>query len=145
MTEHAMTQDVEIIINAELDSDALNALFFATWPAHERRDFTAVLEHSLVHVSARIDEQLVGFVHVAHDGGEHSFLLDPTVHPDTQHLGIGLTLVRTAIAAARERGALWMHAAFAPELEPFYDAAGFRMTRAGLVNLQDAEDDDDDA
>ena len=120
-----------------LTNDALAALFRSAWPAHAERDFAPVLERSLAWIAAFDGARLVGFVNVAWDGGRHGFVLDPTVHPDYRRRGIGSALLRHAADLARERGLEWLHVDFAPELEPFYRAAGFRKTAAGLLRLRE--------
>ncbi|HLM69013.1 MAG TPA: GNAT family N-acetyltransferase [Longimicrobium sp.] len=117
-------------------SDAqLNALFAAAWPDHEPRAFGPVLERSLVYCAAFDGARLIGYVNVAGDGGEHAFLLDPTVHPEFRRRGLGSALVRAAVQAAADAGATWMHVDFEPHLAPFYRALGFRHTEAGLLRL----------
>lgn len=95
--------------------------------------------HSLGWVGARSTHgQLVGFVNVAWDGGDHAFLLDTKVRGSWQHRGIGTELVRVAIAEARRAGCEWLHVDYEPDLAPFYrDACGFTHTEAGLVHLRD--------
>jgi GNAT superfamily N-acetyltransferase len=87
-------------------------------------------------VTAHVDEQLVGFVNVAWDGGSHAFLLDTVVHPTVRRQGVGKRLVERAAAMAREAGAEWLHVDFDAELRPFYEACGFRPTGAGLLALR---------
>ena len=48
-------------------------------PEDEGRDHVAVLERSLLWICAYEGGRLVGFCHLAWDGGVHTFLLDPTV------------------------------------------------------------------
>jgi GNAT superfamily N-acetyltransferase len=72
---------------------------------------------------------------VAWDGGVHAFLLDPTVHPDFRRQGIGLDLVHAAAGVVADSGIEWLHVDYEPPLEPFYRAAGFRPTPAGLLRL----------
>ena len=127
---------VTIVVGPALEDGELNALFAAAWPLHTPRPFGAMLERSLVYLAAFADEELVGFVHVAWDGGVHAFLLDPTVHPHYQRRGLGRALVARAAALARDQGAEWLHADYAPSLRPFYAAAGFRPTEAGLLRLR---------
>ena len=52
------------------------------------------MERSTCWVTARDGRRLVGFVHVAWDGGEHGFVLDTTVHPDLQRRGVGADRLR---------------------------------------------------
>ena len=95
--------------------------------------------HSLGWVTARAPTgQLVGFVNVAWDGGDHAFLLDTKTRGDHQRQGIGTALVQLATARARAAGCEWLHVDFADEerFAAFYfDACGFRPTTAGLVHL----------
>ena len=110
-------------------------LWRAAWNTAPPETFAPVLSRSLAHVTAYDDDQLVGFVNVATDGGVHAFLLDTTVHPDFQHRGIGTELVRRAVETARARGAQWLHVDYEARLEGFYRACGFQPTLAGLIAL----------
>ena len=94
--------------------------------------------HNLGWVTARLDDgTLVGWVHVAWDGGDHAFLLDPKVHPDYQRRGVGTELVRLAARHAKEAGCQWLEVDFEEELAAFYyDACGFAPTHAGLLRLR---------
>jgi GNAT superfamily N-acetyltransferase len=130
-----VTEGFVITPNASLKDDELNSLFAISWPSHVSRNFGPVLARSLVHLSARVGARLVGFANVATDGGEHAFLLDPTVAPEFRRRGIGRALVLRAIAESRSRGTRWLHVDYSPELEPFYRSAGFQPTAAGLVLL----------
>ncbi len=116
------------------DAD-LNALFATSWPGHEDRAFGPILTRSLSYFGAYRGADLVGFVNVAWDGGDHAFLLDPTVRPDCRRRGLGLALVRAATAAAAVAGVEWLHVDYDEPLAPFYRAAGFRTTPAGLIYL----------
>ena len=95
------------------------------------------MARSLVYICAHEGELLIGFVHVAWDGGLHAFILDPTVHPDYQRRGIGTALVQSAADVAKERGCEWLHVDFAADLLPFYQSCGFVPTEAaGIINLR---------
>ena len=122
-----------------LGNEELNALFSSGWPSWQTEpdtsDWLPVLSHSLAYVGAFDGEELIGFVNVAWDGRTHAFLLDPRVHPDYRHQGIGKELVRRAAAVAREAGCEWLHVDYEPQLTPFYQACGFRPTMAGLMHL----------
>lgn len=120
-----------------LTNDELNALFQSDKPAHEQPDFQSVLQHSLVYIAAFHETRLVGYVNVAWDGGVHGFILDTRVHPDFRRRGIGVALLREAAEAASESGLEWLHVDFTKEVEPFYRAAGYRDTAAGLLRLRD--------
>jgi GNAT superfamily N-acetyltransferase len=85
------------------------------------------------------DGTVVGFVNVAWDGGDHAFLLDPKTRGDFQRHGIGTRLVELAARHAKAAGCEWLHVDFEPELEPFYEACGFKPTPAGLIHLPTLE------
>jgi ribosomal protein S18 acetylase RimI-like enzyme len=93
--------------------------------------------HSLGWVTAReATGQLVGFVNVVSDGGDHAFLIDTKTRGDRQRRGIGTRLVQLATQQAKAAGCEWLHVDFDSELAPFYfDACGFRPTDAGLIHL----------
>lgn len=126
---------VTILVNPPLADDALNRLFAAAWPGHTPRAFAPILRHSLAYLGAFADDQLVGFVNLAWDGGVHAFLLDPTVHPRWQRRGLGARLVHTAADVARAHGVEWLHVDYKPHLDAFYRACGFTPTLAGLRRL----------
>jgi GNAT superfamily N-acetyltransferase len=96
-----------------------------------------VRPHSLGWVTARTAAgELVGFVNVAWDGGDHAFLIDTKTRPAHQRQGLGVAVVSRAIAESRAAGCEWLFVDFEPALAPFYlDACGFRHTAAGLVHL----------
>lgn len=138
-----MTIDhVEIRERPALDDAALNALFAASWPDHVARPFGPSLARCLTYLGAFRGADLVGFVKVAWDGGDHAFLLDPTVHPSARRRGVGTALVRAARGAAAASGAVWLHVDYEAHLTPFYTAAGFRPTGAGLIALDGDEPED---
>ena len=126
---------LEYRLRDEIALDELNPLVSSSWEEPWEGDWSAILARSLTWVTAHEDERLVGFVHVAWDGGAHAFLLDPTVHPSMRRKGIGTTLVRMAVQSARDSGVEWLHVDYEPHLEPFYAGCGFRPTKAGLIRL----------
>jgi ribosomal protein S18 acetylase RimI-like enzyme len=132
------------VVRGPVTNEELNALFSAGsrdngWPSWQHgpdtSDWAPVLEHSLVYVTVRNDGLLVGFVNVAWDGRDHAFLLDPRVHPDFRHQGIGVELVRLAARHSAAAGCTVLHVDYSQELRPFYDACGFKPTPAGLIGL----------
>jgi GNAT superfamily N-acetyltransferase len=130
--------DAGVTINERqpIASAEINGLRAVGWPEAGAQDWDAVLRHGLGWVTAHLDDQLVGFVNVAWDGGSHAFLLDTVVHPAVRGRGVGRALVERAAAMAREAGAEWLHVDFDPELVAFYKACGFRPTEAGLLALR---------
>jgi len=136
-----MNDNVRIIEKPDLSDIELNDLFSASWAAHSVRAFGPILQRSLTYFGAYQDSQLVGFVNVAWDGGDHAFLLDPTVLPPCRRRGIGLALVAAAITASRTLGAEWLHVDYDAALDGFYRTAGFQPTHAGLIHLLAGADD----
>lgn len=124
-----------LVRNPPITNPALNALREAAWADVGDQDWGPVLQRGLGWVGATDGDRLVGFVHVAWDGGVHAFLLDTTVHPDYQCQGIGRALVREAAAMARARGAEWLHVDYEDALARFYRGCGFRPTAAGVLDL----------
>jgi GNAT superfamily N-acetyltransferase len=133
-------QRVEYRVNPPVTNEELNALFTdSTWPDHHWWDFVPVLQKSLGYVCAYQDNRLIGFVNVAWDGAQHTFLLDTTVHRDMQRQGIGLGLVCRAEDLARESGMEWLHVDYEEHLDEFYKKCGFNNTKAGLIRLREQE------
>jgi GNAT superfamily N-acetyltransferase len=130
-----MTVTVEYRVTPPLGDAALNDLFARAWPHHTPGRYQQVLAHSLGYIGAFAADHLVGYVNVGTDGGQHAFLLDPTVDRAYRRQGIGLELVRRAAALARERGCKWLHVDYEAGLAPFYHAAGFRDSLAGVMRL----------
>lgn len=130
-----MNDNVEIRVDAGPSEAHFSALWQAAWDTEWTGDLPRILERSLAHLCAYDEQDLVGYINIAWDGGAHAFLLDPMVHPAYRHRGIGSTLVRHATDLARQRGARWLHVDYEPHLDGFYKACGFRPTAAGLIAL----------
>ncbi len=130
-----MNDNVEITVDPGPSEAHFAALWLAAWGEEWTGDLARILERSLAHLGAYDEDTLVGYINIAWDGGAHAFLLDPMVHPDYRHRGIGSTLVRHATDLARNRGARWLHVDYEPHLDGFYKACGFRPTTAGLIAL----------
>lgn len=134
MSDHSIQYRISPVIT---DME-LNALIAEAWDGpHRFRDYAPVLARSLGYVCAYLDDQLVGFVNIAWDGGYHAFLLDTTVRSDLRRRGIGRELVRRATNLAREAGAEWLHVDFEDRFSRFYQTCGFQRTEAGLLRLTD--------
>jgi GNAT superfamily N-acetyltransferase len=123
----------------DVEINALHAAAFGTrvfspteWP------WQALVErHSLGWVTARADDQLLGFVNVVWDGFVHAWIQDTMVLPSRHRQGIGEQLVAVATDHARAAGCEWLHVDFDDELREFYfGRCGFRPTNAGLIALQ---------
>jgi predicted N-acetyltransferase YhbS len=129
--------DIDYRISPPLGNIILNRLYTAVWPEHHEREFQRVLERSVTYVGAfNPDDELVGFVYVAWDGGAHAFLLEPTVLPAYRNRGIGSELIRHAAREAADAGAEWLHVDYAPALARYYAASGFTPSQAGVMRLQ---------
>ena len=93
-------------------------------------------EHSLGWVTARREDDLVGFVNVVWDGLVHVWIQDEMVSSNSRRSGIGVDLISVARDEARSAGCEWLHVDFDDDLRPFYyDAAGFMPTNGGLIDL----------
>lgn len=130
--------DVKYHVRFEIDDAQLSALHSRAFAeplsvvAWQQR----LARHAVSWVGAFDGDELVGFVQLVWDGGQHAFLLDTIVDPAHQHSGIGRTLVSHAAGAARLAGCRWLHVDYEPHLEHFYlDVCGFRPTAAGLARL----------
>lgn len=138
-----MVSGIALLVRFPVDDGALWHLHQSAFgsPAGARRSWAHQLEnHSLTWVGAFAEEDLVGFLNVCWDGGEHAFVLDVMVHPRHQRRGIGRMLVRHAALEAAGAGCTWLHVDYEPHLQAFYsDACGFAGTSAGLLRLAPTE------
>jgi len=95
-----------------------------------------VTRHSLGWVCARDDQDLVGFVNVAWDGGVHAFVLDTLVAAEYRHRGVATEMIGICAKEAREARCEWLHVDFEDHLRGFYfDRCGFEPTNGGLIKL----------
>jgi GNAT superfamily N-acetyltransferase len=119
-------------------NDALNALHAEGFGLPVRADdwWGQVSAHSLGWVCAWEDDELVGFVNVAWDGGAHAFVLDTLVAARARRRGTGTALVALAAEHASAAGCEWLHVDFDDDLDAFYfGSCGFRPTKGGLIAL----------
>lgn len=122
--------------NAEVNT--LHAEAFATPVFDESEwDWQDLTErHSLGWVTAREDDQLIGFANVLWDGFVHAWLQDVMVASSARRRGIGVMLVATCRERAREAGCEWLHVDFEDHLRDFYlGTCGFTPTNGGLIHL----------
>lgn len=120
-----------------MGDDELVALVESYGGRSEAGWWDRIRPHSFGWVTARAGGELVGFVNVVTDGGDHAFLIDTKTHRAHQRRGIGTALVALAVEYARDAGCEWLHVDFARELAPFYlGACGFTPTDAGLLRLR---------
>jgi GNAT superfamily N-acetyltransferase len=106
--------------------------------AQKETDWNSLLERqSLGWVTARDDDQLLGFVNVIWDGGAHAWIQDVMVSSTSRRMGIGTKLVSVACQHAKDAGCEWLHVDFEERLGLFYFVAcGFEPTTAGLIRLR---------
>jgi GNAT superfamily N-acetyltransferase len=123
---------------AEFESIEVNRLHAEVFKTRAERDWMAMVgEHSLGWVTARDDDQLVGFVNVIWDGMVHAWLQDAMVRSESRHHEIGTKLISTARDESKQAGCQWLHVDFEEGLSAFYfQACGFVPTKAGLLQLQ---------
>jgi GNAT superfamily N-acetyltransferase len=118
---------------------ALHAEAFATrsYPSEEWDWRTLVTGHSLGWVTAREDDDLIGFVNVPWDGLVHAWLQDTMVAARARHRRVGAQLVAVARDGATAAGCEWLHVDFPDDLVDFYvRTCGFTPTNAGLIALR---------
>jgi GNAT superfamily N-acetyltransferase len=127
--------DVEYRMTPPVEEAQLEPLFEEGFVASSAEGYARVFEHSLTWVGAFLDGELVGFVNVAWDGRSHAFIQDAVVSEKVRRRGVGIELVRRAIAAAREAGVRWVHADYEPHLDSFWAKAGMLPTRARVAYL----------
>jgi GNAT superfamily N-acetyltransferase len=130
--------DITYTWRGEISNEAVNRLHAEGFGHRLLEDdwVGQVNRHSLGWVCAVADNELIGFVNVAWDGGVHAFVLDTLVAAGARRHGVGTRLVEVAVVRAREAGCEWLHVDFEDELRAFYlDACGFTPTHAGLVPL----------
>jgi GNAT superfamily N-acetyltransferase len=80
-------------------------------------------------------ERLIGWCAILSDGVRHAVLLDVIVHPTWQRQGMGRQLVKRAIEHIRRHGISIIHVDFTPENRGFYEACGFRIGLAGILEV----------
>lgn len=126
---------MDLRVSEPVSDEALNVLFADAWEGHSERSFQPVLSRSLAYVCAYEGGELVGFVNVATDGGQHAFVLDTCVRGRLRMNGIGKALVLKAVEAASQAGIAWVHVDYEPRLHHFYEACGFRPSAAGVLRV----------
>ncbi len=95
-----------------------------------------VTRHSLGWVWAHHNQDLVGFVNVACDGGVHAFVLDTLVADRYRHRGVATEMIRICTKEARGARCEWLHVDFVDPLRAFYfDRCGFETTNGGVIKL----------
>lgn len=138
--EQTSTEGLEFRRKPQLSNEELATLLDESWDRQRPPpDYGRILARSLTWIGAYDEQQIIGYVNLAWDGGVHAFLLDTAVQPSYRHRGVGTRLVTEALRAAADHpGIEWVHVDSSPELlAGFYIPAGFRATAAGLVWVPD--------
>jgi N-acetylglutamate synthase-like GNAT family acetyltransferase len=131
-------QNIEFVWRGNFTNEALNQLHAEGFNHRLFADDwrTQVSSHSLGWVCARHNQQLIGFVNVAWDGGVHAFILDTLVTDAYRHRGIATRMIELCTKEAKRAGCEWLHVDFEDHLKKFYfDRCGFQPTNAGLIKL----------
>jgi GNAT superfamily N-acetyltransferase len=117
---------------------ALHAEAFAAPSYPSEWDWqTLVVRHSLGWVTAREDDDLIGFVNVPWDGLVHAWLQDTMVAARARRQRVGAQLVSVARRGATAAGCQWLHVDFPDDLADFYvRTCGFTPTSGGLIALR---------
>jgi ribosomal protein S18 acetylase RimI-like enzyme len=133
------TRHIEYRWRGDISDAELVALIESYGGSSEVGWWDRIRPYSLGWVTARLSTgEVVGFVNVAWDGGDHAFLIDTKVRSDLQHQGIGTRLVRVATEHAKQAGCEWLHVDYDARLAAFYvEACEFRATAAALIHLVD--------
>lgn len=120
-----MFQNFEYIINDEVAPDEVRLLLNQTdWAqGRDEASLAKMIEFSLVHVSLRNDNHLVGFARAIGDGVYRALIEDVVVHEAWRKKGAGRGLLDTLLGelAGVEQIQLFCR----PELEGFYRQLGF--------------------
>ncbi len=126
-----------MIHNSEV-SDLHNNAFQPGVVGQNETNWKYLLERfSLGWVTARDEDQLLGFADVIWDGESHAWIQDVMVHSASRNLGIGSQLVAVARKESRDAGCEWLHVDFEEALSKFYfGTCGFTPTTAGLIRLR---------
>ena len=112
------------------DADAFLALAGRVRQDDYLRDRTAAALARTINIGAWEDGRLIGVVRVLSDGYFFSTVTEIMVDPAHQRRGIGVELMRRAIAAT-PAGRLYLAAQ--PGTEAFFERAGFRRGPVGYV------------
>lgn len=126
---------IDYRINAGLDAATLNRFRVDNWPEVGPVEWDAMRPHSLLWICAYGGAELVGFVNVVGDGGQHAFILDTIVAVTHRRRGIGAALIDIAAEQAHGRGCEWLHVDYDDDAGAFYRSCGFEPCLAGLRPL----------
>jgi GNAT superfamily N-acetyltransferase len=96
--------------------------------------YEQILEEGLFHISARVDGELVGFLHVT--GSPHGDVLihDFCVRPDFQGKRVGHRLMQMALEACRALKPQGVNVLFEEKTRRFFERYGFKMMCGGYMN-----------
>ena len=126
------TQSGEIIRNGEVSLAEINALRVAVgWTPYQftKRYDEVAAPRTFATFSIRENDELIAFARVISDGAFYAFIVDLNVHPAHQKKGIGMRFVKHIVSTLKDIKTIKV--TFEPELESFYSACGFKISRGG--------------
>jgi len=110
--------------DAALSPDEVNAAYsWVEWPQRESWRLEAVARTCTWFAARTSDGELLGVARLHDDGGLHASLWDVIVHPDHRGNGIGVALVRAALARCEDRRLVALVST--PAAVGFFDSLGF--------------------
>ena len=98
--------------------------------------YEEILSRIHCHYTARVGDELVGYLSIISDGVAYSFIIDLMVKPDFQRQGIATKMVRRAAKDIRDEGIRCIQVVFDPSLEEFYSRCGFHIVKAGIIDFK---------
>ena len=131
-----MSDDILFQVGNRPASDLLGILRESVGWEPALSDYPAAYDgYSTTVAGYTADGKLVAWAALVSDDIRHAFFVDVIVHPAHQRRGIGRGLVSRAVAAERSRGISILHADFAPEHTPFYQACGFSIGGGAFLKV----------
>jgi GNAT superfamily N-acetyltransferase len=131
-----MSEKITFRIGDTPPPDLLSALRESVGWQTARSDYPAAYERYSTTVAGYTPAgELVAWAAFVSDDIHHAFFVDVIVHPACQRRGTGRCLVAHAVSAERSRGISILHADFAPEHAPFYQACGFTIGSGAFLEV----------
>jgi ribosomal protein S18 acetylase RimI-like enzyme len=94
------------------------------------------LKYSHSYYSIRKNGELVGFVRVISDKSIHANIVDLTIRKDCQGRGLGKKLMKRVVSDLKKENFAYIDLSFNPGLEGFYKKSGFRIIKAGIIEVK---------
>ena len=127
----------EITKNGQVDPKEIEALRdLVGWDRSEETYESILKEHFAYYTVRSDDSNLIGYMSVISDGINNAFLVDLMVHPEYQKAGLGISIVRTAIADLKQACIRCVQVTFDDDLKPFYKQCGFHIFSGGIIDFK---------